>query len=87
MATKNYHTAEEIRQQLLLKLKRVDEQIVKEKNKKYLDLGTIALKYLEKKITLDEFKAEAKSLTGLEFLGETISNKSFTENEIDSALK
>ncbi len=87
MATKNIHTAEEIRQQLLLKLKRVDEQIVKEKNKKVIDLGVLTLKYLETKISLVEFRAEVNSLTGLEFVGEKISNKTFTENEIDLALK
>ena len=87
MATKNIYSAEEIRQQLLLKLKKVDEQIVKEKNKKVIDLGVLTLKYLETKISLVEFRAEVKSLTGLEFVGEKISNKTFAENEIDIALK
>ncbi len=87
MATKNIYSAEEIRQQLLLKLKKVDEQIVKEKNKKVIDLGVVTLKYLETKISLIEFKDEVKSLTGLEFVGEKISNKTFAENEIDIALK
>jgi hypothetical protein len=85
MATKNT-AIEDMRQKALAMLKKVRELEAKEKEKRYLDLGTLALKFFERKITLDEFKAEGKKLTGLEALGESISN-SFSESELENALK
>ncbi len=78
---------EDMRQKALAMLKRVRELESKEKEKRYIDLGTLALKFFERKITLEEFKTEGKKLTGLVTLGDSISDNSFSESELEEALK
>ena len=86
MATKN-SAIEDMRQKALSMLKRVRELEAKEKEKKYHNLGTLALKFFERKITLEEFKKEGKKLTGLVAHGDSISDNSFSQSELEEALK
>ena len=87
MAKRINPAIESMRQKALDMLKRVRELEAKEKQKIYFDLGTITLKYLEGNITLQEFKTGVKTLTGLEFKGEVMSNKTFSQNEVDNAVE
>ena len=81
-------TSEEVRQDLLAKIKIVQAKIAEEKKAKFYSLGKIITQYVDGEITAKVMKTEVKKITGKELPSEQTNNMiEITDNEIDEALK
>ena len=86
-APKIIKTVSQLREEAQKLLAKAKDQELREKNKAILDLGTLVISYVDKNITFGEFSEYVKKITGKEFQGEQKGGSSFSDKEIDQALK